>query len=196
MANTSASGGYLTPTSPSVLEDDALDDAFQELIVGLTGLPPDLVRPRWQPVDRKMPDVSVNWCALGVTEDAADSDPFIQHRGTGEGQDTLQRTESIRVLATFYGPNAKSYAKTARDGLHIAQNREQLEIALLAVIRTDTIRAVPEQINNQWVRRYDLPLVFRRTVQRTYAVQNLVSADVTLHVEQRTINLEGSPNGR
>lgn len=190
MANTSATGGYLTPTSAPVIEDNALDDVFQELIVGLTALPADLVRPRWQPVDRKMPDIGTNWCAIGVTEDEADSDPYMQHHAADQGHDTLQRTENIRVLATFYGPNAKSFAKIARDGLHIAQNREQLEIALLAVIRTDTIRAVPEQINNQWVRRYDLPLVFRRTVQRTYAVNNLTSADVTLHVEQNVVNIK------
>lgn len=189
MANTSATSGYLTPTSAPVPEDDALDDVFQELIVGLTGLPPDLVRPRWQPVDRKMPDVDVNWCALGIVTDEPDSDPFMQH--SPAGHDTLQRTETIRVLATFYGPNAKGYAKIARDGLHIAQNREQLEIALLAVITTDTIRAVPEQINNQWVRRYDLPLVFRRTVQRTYAIENIVSMDVTLHVEQHVTHIKG-----
>lgn len=191
MANTSATGGYLTPISPPIAEDDALDDIFQELIVGLTALPADLVRPRWQPVDRKMPDVGVNWCAIGVTTDEPDNDPYLRHSPASTGQDTLQRTETIRVLATFYGPNAKGYAKIARDGLHIAQNRTQLEIALLAVITTDTIRAVPEQINNQWVRRYDLPLVFRRTVQRTYAIENLVSADVTLHVEQHTVNIKG-----
>lgn len=192
--NTSATGGYLTPTSAPVAEDDALDDIFQEVMVGLTGLPADLVRPRWQPVDRKMPDVSVNWCALGITSTEPDADAFVVHkRGSIEsgGQDDLRRTDTVHVLATFYGPNAKSYATMARDGLYIAQNRAQLEIALLAVITTDTIRAVPEQFNGQWVRRYDLPLVFRRTVVRSYAVQSLLTADVTLHVEKYTTTLKG-----
>jgi hypothetical protein len=193
MANTSSTGGYLTPTSIPVPEDDALDDTLQEVFVGLTGLDPSLVRPRWQPVDRKMPNVDVDWCAFGVTEDEPDADAVVQHvqAGTERGADKLQRTEVMRVMATFYGPNAKGYAKIARDGLYIPQNRSQLEIALLAVITTGTIRAVPEQINNQWVRRYDLPLVFRRTVQRTYAIESLESADVTLHIEQYTVNIKG-----
>lgn len=192
--NTSATGGYLAPTSPPVPDDDHLDDMFQEMVVGITGLAPDLVRPRWQPVDRKIPDVSVNWCAIGVVSDEPDANAYVVHSqgdpGSG-GQDDLRRTENIRVMATFYGPSSKGYAKILRDGLSIAQNREQLGNALLAVITTDTIRAVPEQINEQWVRRYDLPLVFRRTVVRSYAVQSIARADMTLHAEKYTTKLEG-----
>lgn len=194
--NTSATGGYLSPTSAPILEDDALDDAFQEMVVGITGLTADLVRPRWQPVDRKMPDITVNWCAIGITEQEPDDNAYVVHVGstiTG-GEDDLRRTENIRVMATFYGPGAKGLATILRDGLYIAQNREQLEIALLAVITTDTIRAVPEQIDGQWVRRYDLPLVFRRTVIRSYAVQSLLSAEITLHVDQYTTDIEVNNN--
>src|SRR5437870_2383413 len=119
MSNSSATGGYLVPTSAPPAEDDALDDILQGLIVGLTALDPTLVRPRWQPVAAKLPDLSVNWCAIGETDETPDANAVVTHDGDangGLGQDNLQRHEQIRVLATFYEPNAKAYAKQARDG--------------------------------------------------------------------------------
>jgi len=58
-------------TSP--LMDAALDAVFQALVVGITGLPGTLVRPRWQPVPPTQPSVTTNWAAIGVTTNAADA---------------------------------------------------------------------------------------------------------------------------
>lgn len=181
MGNTSASGGYLTPTSVAPAEDGALDDIFTAMIVGLTGIDATLVRPRWQVVVPKMPDPSVNWVAVGVTEDEPDDNAAISHDSTGQGQDNLQRQEGIKVLASFYGPNARGFAKQVRDGLYVPQNWEVLENSLLAFIATDTIRAVPELLNNNWLRRYDMPIRFRRMLHRSYAVENILSGQVTIN---------------
>ena len=42
------------------------------------------------------------------------------------------------------------------------------------------VRAVPELVNQQWVRRQDLPITLRRIVRRTYPVLNILSAPVSI----------------
>lgn len=196
MPNTSASGGYLQPVGTQPIDDDALDDVFHDMVVGITGLAPDLVRPRWQPTVAKQPAAAVNWCAIGVVEEEPDANAVVVHdpnANGGAGQDNLRRNEKIKVLATFYGANAKQYAKMLRDGLSILQNLEAIKIELLAFITTDTIRAVPEQINNVWVRRYDLPMHFRRLVERSYSVESIATGDITLHVDDITETITVAP---
>ncbi len=186
-SNTSASGGYLTPVSTPIAEDAALDDIFQKMIVGLTGLEGSLVRPRWQATTPKMPEPNIDWCAIGVNEETPDANAVVTHDGSadgGNGQDKLQRHEDIVVLATFYGPHSKGYAKQVRDGLYIPQNSEELKTNGIAFINTGTIKAVPELINQQWQRRYDLPINFRRVIDRTYAVQNIVAAEVAVEIAE------------
>lgn len=179
-ANTSSSGGYLLPTVDPV-DDDALDDLFAAAVVGLTGLTGDLVRPRWQAVAPRQPAADVTWCAVGVTDEDPDDNAYVEHDPAGAaglGQDNLSRNEEITVLTTFYGPGAKGAAKRVRDGLAIAQNREKLQDSYISFVNADTIRAVPELVNGQWVKRYDLALHFRRTVIRAYAVETIAVADV------------------
>lgn len=180
MPNTSATGGFLVPgASPAPLEDDALDDLFQTLIAGLTGLPGDLVRPRWQVKPPKQPAPSVDWCAVGVTRQERDAGPVITHdplASGGLGQDKVKRHEELGVLVSFYGPNAGKYAGLVADGAGILQNNELLQSNLVVFVNSDTIRQVPELVAEQWVKRRDLPLRFRREVVRVYPILNIVSA--------------------
>lgn len=185
MPNTSASGGYLTPEgSPAApLYDDALDDLLQALFVGLTGLAGTYVRPRFQLKPPKQPAASVDWCAVGAMRIVRDASPAIEHDPTadaGLGHDTLTRHEDIHILASFYGPHASALATMAQDGITLAQNNEVLQSQLMMYVNTDTIMQVPELVNEQWIRRFDLPMHFRRQVKRAYAVENIVSADSTL----------------
>lgn len=168
--NTSATGGFLTPTDTTgPAAGDDLDDILQALFVGLSGLDGTLVRPRWQTVTPKQPAIDVNWCAVGVTELTSDAYPattggaFVRHQG-------------IQVLASFYGPFGMVYAMQAQDGIVLPQNLEFLQSYLMTYSNTDTIRQVPELVNQQWVKRYDVPMRFKRQVKRTYAVQNFSSA--------------------
>lgn len=180
--STSATGGYLTPISALPIEDAALDDAFTEAVEGITGLPGDMVRPRWQPKPPKMPAPAVDWCAIGVADDdSTPGYPYIAHDGAAGGSSTQSTAEQMTVLASFYGPNARSFVKLLRDGLFIGQNQEQLKLTGLYFVTTGKITAVPELIDAQWYRRYDLPLYFRRTVARTYAILNIESADIDVY---------------
>lgn len=181
MPNSSATGGYLTPdATPSPIEDAALDAAFQKAIVGITALPGNMVRPRWQEKPPKQPEPSVNWCAFGVTSQIPDAGPHIQHVSADPGNDTLRRHEEIDVLATFYGPLAKQYAAILRDGFGIPQNIEELKASGIAFIDAGDIRPVPELVNQQWIRRADIQLRFRRAVTRSYAIRNILAADAHL----------------
>ncbi|NSX05089.1 phage neck terminator protein [Cupriavidus gilardii] len=194
--NDSSTGGYLAPVAASPpLEDDALDDLLQEMVAGITGLPPTMVRPRWQPTVPKQPEPSVNWCALGITAQENDAGPAIQHDPTGDGSDVYQRHQEIELLCTFYGPGAKGYAQRLVDGLAIPQNSEQLGLNDMKFVSVGTIRAAPDFVNQQWIRRYDVTVALRRKITRTYPVLNLMSAQVKTETDSvppmsGTINID------
>ena len=179
--NDSSTGGYLAPAvATPPLEDLALDAVFQQLIVGVTGLPGPMVRPRWQPTVPKQPEPNVNWCALGISAQPLDAGPAIAHDPTGNGSDTYIRHQTIDVLATFYGPNSMQYAQLLLDGLAIPQNLEQIKTNDIQSVSEGDMRAVPELVNQQWIRRYDVTLIFRRKISRTYPVLNILSAGATI----------------
>lgn len=183
----SSTGGYLSPAVASPpLEDDALTAIFQQMIVGITGLPGNMVRPRWQPNPPKQPEPTVNWCALGIAVQTLDDGPAIVHNGAGNGSDTYIRHEQIDVLASFYGPNGMQNAQLLSDGLAIPQNLEQLKAQDMNSVDTGQIRAVPDLINEQWVRRYDIELTFRRKITRSYNVLNTLTAQGTVQTNTVT----------
>lgn len=178
MANTSATGGYLAPTAPVPPDDEDLDNLLQELVAGVTGLPGEMVRPRWQPTVPKQPEPTENWCAMGVSVQTNDSGPAIRHDPAGDGSDTYTRHQQIDLMCSFYGPSAKGYAQRLADSMSIPQNSEQLALNGMKFVRASDIQPVPALINQQWNRRYDLTLVLRRKITRTYPVLNLLSAEV------------------
>ena len=148
------------------------------MVVGLTGLPGELVRPRWQPTTPKQPEPHVDWCGMGVTEQANDAGPAIQHDPAGDGRDHYERHQALQVLCSFYGPNAKRYAQMLGDGLAMPQNQEPLNPYAIRFIEAGPLRGTSELVNQQWVRRFDVALSFRRKIARTYPVLNLREAAV------------------
>ncbi|WP_374991956.1 phage neck terminator protein, partial [Burkholderia multivorans] len=100
--------------------------------------------------------------------------------------DTYIRHQDIDVLCTFYGPRAKGYAQRLADGLAIPQNREQLQLQDMAFVGVGAIRPVPDFVNQQWVRRYDMTVTLRRKITRTYSVLNLKSATVATTTDSST----------
>lgn len=177
-ANTSASGGYLLPTSTSPTEDDALADALQALVVGVTGLPGALVRPRWQPEPPTQPAANVDWCGIGAMGDApAAGRASARHIAANEGTSETYHDATFTVMASFYGPNASGYAKLLRDGLMVAQNREEMFRQNMALVGApgNTTRTA-ELINTAFVGRSDISFEIRRRVSRTWAIRNALKA--------------------
>ncbi|MEE3504836.1 hypothetical protein QN399_00915 [Pseudomonas sp. 10C3] len=181
MANTSATGGYLVPGGSSAPEEDQdLEDILQGMVSGISGIPGSMVRPRWQSLPPKQPEPSVNWCAIGVQETKTVANPAIDHNSSGDGNDQYQMHEGLTLLATFYGPNSQRYASIMRDGIFIPQNAEAIKAKGMAFVSASSIRPVPELVNQQWIRRYDLFIEMRRKVTRVYPVLNILSAPVTI----------------
>lgn len=179
MANTSATGGVLLPAS-NPADDDALDTIIQANVSQLTGLAGANVRPRWQASVPKQPDPTVDWCAIGVLTAEPDADAWMALDPANPLQSLYYRHESIEYLASFYGPNSKKNSALLRDGLEIDQNREILAANAIAFVACGTLRAVPEFVNQQWIKRTDMTIDFRRKVTRTYQVLSLLYGSVVL----------------
>lgn len=183
MPNDSSTGGTLLPNAPEPPEDTDLDSVFQTLVANITGIDGEFVRPRWQPKPPQQPPADTTWCALGIVSEAPDAGPSIVHDGSGAGgtgQDVYVRHEGIDVLTSFYGPTAQAAGKRLRDGIAVPQNNEELHPYDIRWIECGILRAVPELVNQQWIRRYDMLVSFRRKVTRTYGVRNIASASGTI----------------
>lgn len=179
----SATGGYLLPNNPPAapLEDATLDDFIGDVVAGITGLDrANLVRPRWQTDTPNLPARSVNWVAFGVMSRSADTFAVEQHDPAGNGTDVMIRHEELDILASFYGPNCQGYGTLLRDGLSIAQNREQLFLAGMGLIAVGDVTKAPEMLKSAWYGRADLPFSIRREVRRVYPVLNLLSSAGTI----------------
>ena len=133
-----------------------------------------MVRPRWQANPPKTPEPSVNWCAIGIADIKQDQGPYLEQ--VAVLTHGYQRHEDLTLACTFYGPQAQGYATALRDGLAIPQNIEALAAVGIKFIECSSTRAAPELYNQQWLKRYDLTVRFRRQVKRTYSVQTVLSA--------------------
>lgn len=184
MPNDSTAAGYLQPVGGAPLEDSALDAIFQQMIVGLTGLPGNMVRPRWQPTVPKQPEPNVNWCAVSVMDIEPDPNPYEQQND--DGSESFIRHEILPVLCSFYGPSAMSYAAQARDGIYVSQNNAMLDQHEMGLVEASRITPAPDLVNQQWVRRYDLTIRVRRRVVRTYQILDILSAQATVDSDPRT----------
>jgi hypothetical protein len=185
--------GYLAPASaPTPLEDDALDDFLGDVIAGITGLNRDtLVRPRWQEDPPNIPDRSVTWCGVGVTNHDPDTYAFVGLESDGLSQNLL-RHETLTIIASFYGPESGSVAAMFRDGLQVDQNLEALMTAGFGLISAEGPTAAPELIKEKWYQRSDITWLTRREIRRVYPVLSLLSAHGTIVTTLGTVAFDTS----
>lgn len=168
--------GYIPPVG--VVEcDQELEDVFQGLIVGVTSLQGDLVRPRWQQDPPPMPAIGENWCAFGVKSSRADDGPYFHQNA--EDMDSV-RHEGIELMLSFYGNQGQSIANIFKDGLTIPQNIAQLRQQKIKYIGCSEIVTAPDFLNQQYVHRYDLVASFRRKTKRMYAIKKFNSFEIKI----------------
>lgn len=195
--NTSATGGYLSPvTSPAPLDDADLEDFFQEMIVGITGLDKTLVRPAWQGQPPNIPNAKTDfnhpvqnmpvWCAFHFQDEESDTYPWVGENSEGTAEQ-LQRNEQFGVICSFYSISASgqalSTAKVLRDGLAIAQNREPLFNNGMGLIEVTAPQPAPVLMKETWLYRSDITIRIRRNVVREYGVLNIASAEVDFDID-------------
>lgn len=193
-APNSASAGFLAPSAAAPY-DDPLDDLLTEVVVGITGIAEDLVRPRWQPEPRPQPAYTVNWCAVGVVRSEVETFAYERHNPAGEGSSSVERTETLYVLHSFYGPNAHGLCERFRDGFEISQNRDTLRAANIGLVEVQQAIKLPALLKEKWVSRVDVTVVYVRRTARVYNILNLLSAQAILDNEVFTtpISTSGQP---
>ena len=165
--------GYLAPQTET-LEGVSWENFLQELVAGVSGLDPTLVRPRWQPIPPNTPDVTVDWCAVGITRVESDWDPVRLHYSQEPGYNRLHRHEIVTYLCSFYGPHAVEFAGVLRDGLFIEQNRAVLRVNAAGLVEVSEVRRTADLFREQFRDRFDLDVVLRREVRRVYLIRNLL----------------------
>lgn len=176
MANTSRTGGYITPISTN---DNANDKAFKEfmqpLVVGITGLPGAMVRPRWQQNTPNLPDFGTDWAAIGSTRRTPDTFAAVGHESTGVyAGDNVLMSQIVDLLVSFYGPNCESKADLLIMGFQVAQNRETMQLAGYGFISCEPPIITADLLNEQWTPRVDVAFSVRRAQLYTYPVLDLV----------------------
>lgn len=167
---------YISP-SGIVAHDQELEDIFQIFIVGITSLPGQFVRPRWQPEPPSMPAIGTNWCAFAVRSIALDNGPYFEQHT--DDMDSI-RHEELELMLSFYGNNGQSIANIFKYGLGIPQNIDQIRQHKIKFNGCSDIRAAPDFLNNQYVHRFDVVATFRRKTKRTYAVKTFLDYQVNI----------------
>lgn len=175
MSNTSATGGYLRQTNSPV---DNLDFRrfIGTMLVGLSGLATNLVRPAWQPNPAPVPDIETDWMAFGQTSRRTDMYSFVIEYENETGAEQIRHEENDFLL-TFYGPNCLGNAAELRDATEISQNQEALSLAGMAIVDYTDITHAPELVNERWFDRCDMTITIRREIRRQYTILTFVSAN-------------------
>ncbi|HEM7577742.1 TPA: hypothetical protein U2J86_004781 [Serratia marcescens] len=175
MSNDSTAPGYLTPVSDGPTYDEALERQISRWIRGVTGMEKDKVYPRWTDPQPQIPKTGTTWCAFSIT-----SLPDDMYPAHVQGEESAEQWshETIEILCCFYGPQGMSVATQFRSGIFVSQNNDELKKIGLNFLDCGRILNLPELINNQWVRRYDIAVRLRRKVIREYGIKSLVEAPV------------------
>lgn len=187
LGNDSSTGGFLSPLTSPIMGQE-LNRLLQQLIVGITGLPGQLVRPRWQTEPANVPDSGTAWAAVGIQRRETSG---FAWEGFSRGENpvySLSRHEEFRLLCSFYDnglcQQADGLAASLRDGLQLAQNRETLAPAGLGYINSGDLTPLPSLLKTRWLYRVDLPLNFRRTLTWTYPVLPLAGTRTVIDAER------------
>lgn len=160
MSNTTATGGYLTPTSTAI----NINHLIHDQICGILNLPNNLVRPKNQPNPPMPPSFGTDWVAFGTSQ--------VKTSGFAHIDDTsVTRQENFTVTASIYGNNAEQNVRYLRDGLEIKQNWENM--SGLSLGGSISFIRVPELHNGRWLQRYDLTYTASQNASTAYNILTL-----------------------
>jgi hypothetical protein len=166
------------------LEGPALYDFVQAFVVGITGLPGNMVRVSYQSEPPNPPDAGTCWAAVTIGDRDAAMFPPVVH---SPGVDTLKGQEELKLLCSFFdlgsGGQADFYASLMRDGMQIDENRWVLQLNGWGIGSIGSLVAVPVLLKTRWLYRMDLAILMRREVVRQYTVLDIAVADGTLVVQ-------------
>lgn len=179
MANDSTAAGYLSPVGKLPDYDGELERQIVRWIAGVSGLPATMIFRRFSDPQQKIPASGKTWCAFSFNTISMPGTPANVQ--ISDDQSEQWTWEGVSVLCCFYGPSGSGAATTFREGIHIEQNGDALRTASgMSLIEAATVISVPELINNQWVRRYDVAITLSRKNIRTFNIKSIVTPNVTV----------------
>lgn len=185
--NTSASGGYLRPSTSSPYPNGLTFKQFlQTVLVGITGFDPTLVRPEWQRNPPKQPDGDINWLAFGFGKIKADANAVIgitPATASPPNANFTLRHEELEIKCTFYGPNGDDNSSALRDGFEISQNRESLRSVNMNFVETTEAMRVPDLVNEVWIDRWEMSVILRREIIRVYPILTFATASGIINAD-------------
>lgn len=178
--STSATGGYLLPkTTEKPPGNLTLMQFLQTVVVGVSGLPGSMVRPKWQVAPPKQPDIIDNWAAIGIKALTPSPNSYV---GLDEDDNNVSyRQETIDLSCSLYGPDAVELSSLIRDGFQIQQNLEALTLANMGFVETTPALHIPDLVNGRFLNRLEMSIILRRQVRRTYSILPILSANGTVH---------------
>ena len=168
---------------PSPTSSEEVIDLLTRLVVNITSLQTNLVRPRWQPTPPEQPPVNVTWAAVGVVGRSAQGFNYqgmSNLPGTNIEALLQRRWASFEVLVSFYGPNSDDISEQFRDGVQIVQNLAGLYSAGIKITSVDSILKVPDLVNLQWIDHNDIRLELVREFDRYYPMKSVIEANGSL----------------
>ena len=184
---------YVLPFSTrGQLDDVGLNRFLQQLVLGVTGMEAEFVRPRWQHQPPTQPEIDQDWSAIGPVNREREKFPCVIHSTDPENfyrsKDTIYNNEIIACLASFYGPNKDHNAELFTMGLFLEQNREAIFLNGFGLVDVDDAVNVPALLKERWVPGTDIPFRLRRQMVFSYAVPNIKYVDATLYVEEGPVS--------
>lgn len=174
---------YIKPSQTTALPRQlTLTQFLQTVFVGISGLPGDFVRPRWQQKPPKRPGIETNWMGIGISNSTPDLNAYLDtQRVGGEDVTKYERNEIIEIGCAIYGPEAIETYGLLRDGFQIPNNLAQLNAANMGIVEVGLMRSLPEFLNEQWWNRVECSVFIRRKIQREYPIPTLLSASGQIH---------------
>ena len=176
---------YVLPLPGTQLPGNLTQAQFiQTVMAGVSGLPGDLVRPKWQPEEPKQPDLPVDWMGIGISTSTPDANSYV---GVNQSEAFVsQRHELLEISCDIYGPNALETTRLIRDGFQVPANLGALRYANMGFVEVSQARRLPDLVNERWIDRYVMSVFLRAETIRTYPVLTLVSASGTIYVPDIT----------
>jgi hypothetical protein len=171
--------GYVSASSDSLVSSGFLEE-IQKALSGITTIPGNLVRPRWQPEPPDMPDFGVDWISIGRIRAVPDAYAAVIHHPENGGEDHLIRNWMIDVRVHCYGANAERTCTRVIDGLQVAQNRETLFKKGIAFVESTDPRTASEFVKMRYVYRKDFDLTFRVQEILIYPIRNVIQGHGTV----------------
>ena len=182
----STHAGVLSPVESDYVNPD---DVLRIYLSALTGIDKTLVRKRWLQKPGTQPKVDTDWAAVGVDRITTQGTPYhsaVKPKNASD-PDVIRRTswQTLRCVATFYGPNAAELADRFREGIQLQQNDSQLrKFGLTIQGVNDEILHLPDFLFEQWIDRYDVVFRLGRSENRTYGVRTIIGADIEIFTEK------------